>query len=61
MKPNAGAYQATLKELNCLPDEAIFIDDFLENIKGAISVGIHGIHYVANMSLPAAISDLLDA
>lgn len=61
MKPNAEAYQAMLKELGCLPDEAVFIDDRLENIEGANAVGIHGIHYVANMSLPAAISNLLDA
>ena len=28
-----------------MPDECVFIDDCLQNIKGANAVGIHGIHF----------------
>jgi len=42
-KPNPGMYRAALNELGIEPQEALFIDDSIENLKGAQDVGIHAI------------------
>ncbi|MGN1342947.1 MAG: HAD-IA family hydrolase, partial [Traorella sp.] len=42
-KPNQIIYQKALDELKILPNQALFIDDNLVNIKGAIKLGINGI------------------
>ena len=61
MKPAPEAYQAVLTRLKRPADDAIFIDDRLENIHGARALGIHGVHYAAGMDLPAALVDILYA
>ncbi len=60
MKPEAGAYQAILKQLSISPEETVFIDDMPANIAGAKTVGIHAIHYIDGMNLPAALQPLLN-
>lgn len=45
MKPNPEIYQLALRKLDVQPQEAVFIDDFIENIKGAQALGIHTIHF----------------
>jgi epoxide hydrolase-like predicted phosphatase len=45
MKPEARIYQIALEQAEVSPDEAVFVDDFYENIEGCRSVGMHGIHF----------------
>ncbi len=44
-KPDPEIYALSLQSLNVQPDEAIFIDDFIENIEGAKAVGMHVIQF----------------
>ena len=61
MKPSPEAYHAVLEQMNLPTQNAVFIDDRLENIEGARAVGMHGIHYVVGMDLPGALADFLRA
>ncbi len=45
MKPDPEAYQAALNALSLKAKETVFIDDLLENIKGAEKLGMHTIHF----------------
>ena len=45
MKPAPAIYQIALEKVNCTPEEAVFIDDSLENVEGARNVGMHAIHF----------------
>jgi putative hydrolase of the HAD superfamily len=42
-KPHELMYKTALKELNAVPEEAIFIDDSIRNCNGAIQLGIQSI------------------
>ena len=44
-KPDLEFYRAILKEFDVNPDEVIFIDDFVENIDAAKSLGMFAVHY----------------
>ena len=45
MKPAPQAYQAALDALALQAEETVFIDDLLENIKGAEKLGMRTIHF----------------
>jgi epoxide hydrolase-like predicted phosphatase len=45
VKPHPEIYRLSLQTLKVRPDEAIFIDDFIENIEGAKAVGMHVIRF----------------
>ncbi|MGB7875357.1 MAG: HAD family phosphatase [Anaerolineales bacterium] len=45
MKPEARIYQIALEQAGVSPNEAVFVDDFYENIEGCQEVGMHGIHF----------------
>ena len=45
MKPDPEIYRLALQGLDVQPQEAVFIDDFIKNIKGAQALGIHTIHF----------------
>ena len=45
MKPEARIYQIALEQSGVSPNEAVFVDDFIENIEGCQAVGMHGIHF----------------
>ena len=45
MKPEARIYQIGLEQAGVSPNEAVFVDDFAENIEGCQAVGMHGIHF----------------
>lgn len=45
LKPDPRIYQIVLKKLNVFADEAVFIDDFIQNIHGAQAVGMQTIHF----------------
>jgi len=44
-KPNPRIYQLALERLEVRSDQAVFIDDFIENVEGARAVGMHAIHF----------------
>jgi putative hydrolase of the HAD superfamily len=44
-KPEPEIYQIALEKAGCQPGEAVFIDDFIENVQAAEQVGLHGIHF----------------
>jgi epoxide hydrolase-like predicted phosphatase len=45
MKPDPRIYQAALQRLGVAAEEAVFIDDLLDNVEGALSQGLHAIHF----------------
>jgi len=45
MKPEARIYQIALEQAGVSPNEAVFVDDFYENIEGCQAVGMHGIYF----------------
>lgn len=59
MKPDARAYEAVLRQLNRPAEEVIFIDDRPENVTGANTVGLYGVHYKNGMDLASALAELL--
>jgi epoxide hydrolase-like predicted phosphatase len=44
-KPEPKIFQIALEQFGVKPKEAIFVDDFLPNIKGCEKVGIKGLHF----------------
>lgn len=44
-KPDREIYQLLLDRYQVVPENAVFIDDSLKNIKGAEALGIKGIHF----------------
>ena len=45
MKPEAKIYQIALEQAGVSPDEAVFVDDFIQNIEGCEELGMRGIHF----------------
>ncbi|NOQ70651.1 MAG: HAD-IA family hydrolase [Crocinitomix sp.] len=45
-KPNSAAFEFILDDLNLRPEEVIFIDDSIQHVEGAKSVGINAYHLV---------------
>jgi epoxide hydrolase-like predicted phosphatase len=45
MKPDAGIYHQALKQSGVKAEQAVFVDDFIENVEGARSVGMSAIHF----------------
>jgi glucose-1-phosphatase len=46
-KPSSAIYYHALREVDALPDEAVFIDDLRENVLAAASLGINAFHFVS--------------
>lgn len=44
-KPSAKIYQIALDQLGVKPKEALFVDDFIENIEACEKLGMKGIHF----------------
>lgn len=53
IKPMAAIYEHTLEQLNVQPNEALFLDDRIENVEGARAVGIHSLLFRSAQSLHA--------
>ena len=52
VKPDAAIYQVLLdRQPAIVPEQAIFIDDVLENVEGSRALGIHGIHLTPETDL----------
>jgi epoxide hydrolase-like predicted phosphatase len=45
MKPDPAIFQLALEQLGVKPKEAVFVDDFSENITGCEAIGMRGIHF----------------
>jgi HAD superfamily hydrolase (TIGR01509 family) len=58
-KPDPDIYRRTLSRLDVEAQEAIFIDDWLESVEGARSVGLHGIHYAAGVDAKKEIERII--
>jgi len=59
MKPDAAIYRRILQDLVVEPAEAVFIDDFLENVEAARSLGMHAVHFRSREQTIAELSHLL--
>jgi epoxide hydrolase-like predicted phosphatase len=58
-KPDLRIYRLTLDRLRVNPDEAVFIDDFQENVDGAILAGLQAIRFESSHQVLKALSRLL--
>ena len=47
-KPNAAAFEYILKDLGLKAEEVIFIDDSIQHVEGAKSIGINAYHLINN-------------
>ena len=59
-KPDPRIYQLLLERLLVSPEEAVFVDDFSENIQGARSVGLHTIRFQSPQQALAELEIMLD-
>ena len=60
MKPDPRIYHLALEQLGVQPHEAIFLDDFIENIHAANALGMIGIHFRTSAQAQQDILALLD-
>lgn len=60
-KPDPRIYQLTVDRLGVRPEEIIFVDDILENVKAARQVGLVGLHYRTTSQLLPEIRGLIDS
>lgn len=44
-KPDAAIYRIALDKVGSQPEEAVFLDDFIENVEGARNVGMHTVWF----------------
>jgi glucose-1-phosphatase len=57
-KPSPAIYHHALREVDAMPDEAMFIDDLRENVLAAASLGINAFHFTSANELLAEFSRL---
>ena len=58
-KPDPKSFELTLERLGVPPQDAVFIDDTLENVKAARHLGLHAILFTTAEHLYAELRDLL--
>jgi glucose-1-phosphatase len=59
-KPEPEIYHRILMELEVEPEEAVFVDDFEENITAAHKLGMHAVHFKSREQTIEKLKDLLD-
>ena len=59
-KPDPKIYRLALEQLGVEPHEAVFVDDFLENVNAASGVGMYAIHFQGSRAARAALDELLN-
>lgn len=59
IKPDPEIYKILLERYDLNPAESVFIDDRMENVKGAIEMGMKGIHFTPGTNLRAELNSLL--
>jgi putative hydrolase of the HAD superfamily len=60
-KPEPGIFLHTLQALNIAPQNAVFVDDRLDNVVAASSLGIHAIQFTSKEALVYELTTLLGA
>jgi glucose-1-phosphatase len=58
-KPEEHIYEITLERLGVAPAEAVFVDDFIENVKAAQRVGLHAIHFKSSQQALSELRELV--
>jgi len=58
-KPDAKIYHLALEQLQVQPDEAVFVDDFYENIEACEKLGMKGVHFKDSQSALEQLKQLL--
>lgn len=58
MKPDPDIYLRTLDRLGRIPAEAVFIDDFAQNVAVARQLGMHIIHYRNGLDVAGALAGM---
>ena len=61
VKPDPRIYQIALERVGVAPKEAVFVDDFPENVEGARSVGMHAIRFQNPEQVKAELEETLSA
>jgi putative hydrolase of the HAD superfamily len=59
-KPDPRIYALAAERLQVEPHEAVFVDDMAINVEGALSVGMHGVHFSTPESMLTELEGLLD-
>lgn len=60
LKPDPAIYKVLLERYNLVAEESVFIDDRLENVNGAIALGMKGIRFVNAEQLQKDLKELLN-
>ena len=60
-KPDAQIYLRTLLRLGVQPEEAVFVDDKMENVEAARQLGMHSIHFQLTSQTLTEIQKMLQA
>ncbi len=59
-KPDEKIYQITLDRLGIEPQEALFLDDMIENVESARSLGMHAVHFENNEQAKEEVGRLIE-
>lgn len=59
VKPDPRIYHLALERMGVRPDEAVLIDDFIENVEGARAIGMHAIQFESLGQVRADLDALL--
>lgn len=59
IKPGPEIYQLALDQLGILPEEAVFLDDLIENVRGAQAAGMKAVHFTTREDALKQLADLL--
>ena len=57
-KPDPAIYRRCLERLRVAPDEAVFVDDVLENVEAARALGMAGLHFQKGTDVQAEFEKL---
>jgi epoxide hydrolase-like predicted phosphatase len=59
-KPDARIYQIAVRRLGVQTEETVFVDDLVENVKGARAVGMWGIQFTSTEQAIAEVQEYLN-
>lgn len=57
-KPQAEIYERTVQRLAVLPEQAVFVDDVLENVEAARASGLLALHFKPGLDVPRALAQM---
>lgn len=59
VKPDHQIYELTQEKLGLMPEQIVFIDDFIENVRAAQEQGWQAVHFKVSQQAIAAVNELL--